>query len=168
MPTRTAKETASRRLVQKQKHKKSQCGRTPKGIRPHRLTLQRTPRQDRVVLHLVIRQFHWKVAIKSAALLPALLFYAAKGQSQWDSVRRCDSDVSGPGGGHGRPGRRLRRPRPKRQQATVGGGASGRRGTTVDHARRSGRFWRWPTGSGQLAVRGGSSRCRGVIGNGTR
>ena len=35
---------------------KSRRGATPEGVRPRRLTLQRTPRQGRVVLRLVIRR----------------------------------------------------------------------------------------------------------------
>jgi len=38
------------------KNKKSRRGRTPAGIRPRRLTLQRTPRKVRVALQLVIRR----------------------------------------------------------------------------------------------------------------
>ena len=38
------------------KNKKSRRGETPEGVRPRRLTLQRTHRQSRVVLHLVIRR----------------------------------------------------------------------------------------------------------------
>jgi hypothetical protein len=56
MPSRTVTETRTQRLATKHIHKKSRCGGTPEGIRPHRLTLQRTPRHRRVALYLVIRR----------------------------------------------------------------------------------------------------------------
>ncbi len=55
-------------------------GGTPEGVQPRRLTFQRTPRQCRIVLQLVIRQVHWRVDIKCITTLPVLWLYAATRQ----------------------------------------------------------------------------------------
>jgi hypothetical protein len=72
------------RFLHSQERKKADMAEHAKVFHHVGLLVNEPPGMGRVALYLVIRQKHWKVAIRRATTLPSLSLYTPNGQRQWD------------------------------------------------------------------------------------